>query len=174
MKKRIFLDVDGIVGDLFRLANRLHGNILDYSLYPENQDGIAAAFGMSNKKFWPPLAKHYEDMPHTSEADLLMNLLLKDDVCFLTAPLRNGADAKIRWLQKHYPNHPHILSRFKHYSCGGPNDLLIDDRNHNIDSWKSEQGSAILFPRRWNRRHAEERDYFPDRFIQELQAFREG
>jgi len=170
-KLTVFIDVDGIVADFFGGVNQVHGNPIRYEDYPPGEDNIAKVFNLPQKDFWAPVKGIMGSLEKTAEADWIIKFVNHLECCFLTSPALNAADARINWIRKHYPGIPFILTKHKHYCCAGPHNLLIDDRDKNVEDWEKAGGTSILFPRIWNKRHAEEKEYCPDRFLAELLRF---
>ena len=59
----------------------------------------------------------------------------------------NAEAGKRKWLKKHYPgmfNPIHIISSQKGEYCS-PGDILIDNKQSNIDSWTKAGGIGIYF-----------------------------
>jgi 5'(3')-deoxyribonucleotidase len=173
-KPIIFVDVDGILADLFSACVRVHNSPLQYDDYPPGDDDLAMAMGMTEKQFWPPVISVMRDLEFTPEAQGIMEAIKYHEHCILTAPAIDGAEHRAAWIRKRFPRTPFIITKSKHYVCSGPHTLLIDDRDHNAESWENAGGTSILFPRKWNKRHGEEPGYFPETFLKELGTFLES
>jgi 5'(3')-deoxyribonucleotidase len=145
--KTIFLDMDGVVADFDKYANE----ILGYSTpggkrYPlEDWAKISA-----NPRFY----RHLDLCPY---ADLLVNTVWKlakqhgYEVKFLTAvPRANDVpycfQDKVEWAKENFPEIPVWFGPYSHdkqVHCR-PGDVLIDDRDDNINDWNSAGGIGIL------------------------------
>jgi len=145
--KTIFLDMDGVVSDFDKYANE----ILGYSTpggkrYPlEDWAKISA-----NPRFY----RHLDLCPY---ADLLVNKVCElakakgYDVKFLTAiPRANDVpwcfNDKVEWAQQNFPEIPVWFGPYSHdkqHHCQ-PGDILIDDRDDNINEWNRVGGIGIL------------------------------
>ena len=177
----VFLDVDGIMADLLKSILSAHGieKSLDALDWPRGEDGyyIHEVLGLSWDDLWSAYTEqHVVDMDKMPEADELFGMVSRIDrswrLCFLTSPIPNQLNGRYRWLRKHYPSIPIAIVDDKTYCCSGPECLLIDDCDKVVESWRRAGGYAILFPRRWNTRHAEANGYFEERFQEEFDHWR--
>jgi 5'(3')-deoxyribonucleotidase len=141
--RTIFIDMDGVVADFDAYAQ----SILGYSTtggkrYPlEDWAKISA-----NPRF-------YYELETCRFADVLVDacLELSNDVKFLTAiPRANDVPwsftDKVLWAQERWPNIPVWFGPYshdKHLHCS-PGDVLIDDRDDNINDWNRAGGIGIL------------------------------
>jgi|LakMenE01Jun11ns_1017448.scaffolds.fasta_scaffold9763595_3 5'-nucleotidase len=142
----LYLDMDGVVADFDEYAFRAFG--------------FAPSIGIYTDDKWNKLATNpriYRDLLPTEYAQRLyqecVKLCLKYNYnwAFLTAvPKRNDVKFafydKVEWAQKYFPNVPVFFgpySKDKHQHCK-INDILIDDRQSNIDEWNAAGGIAIL------------------------------
>jgi 5'(3')-deoxyribonucleotidase len=141
----IYLDMDGVVADFDEYAFRTLGVPPSQGIYPDS--------------IWEKLAENkriYRDLIKTSYADELVaecvDLALTKEytLLFLTAvPKANDIKwafyDKVVWAQKFFPDipvmfGPYSKDKWRHCSTG---DILIDDRQSNIDEWRSAGGIAI-------------------------------
>jgi len=143
----IFLDMDGVVADFDAYAKE----ILGYSTpggkrYPLDDWAKISA----NPRF-------YRHLEVCAGADLLVNCawaLAKRhsyDVKFLTAiPRANDVpwcfNDKVEWAQQCFPGipvwfGPYSNDKYKHCQ---PGDVLIDDRDDNVNEWTAAGGIGIL------------------------------
>jgi len=141
--KTIFIDMDGVVADFDAYAQ----SILGYSTpggkrYPlEDWAKISA-----NPRF-------YYELEVCGNANELVDACLKlaNDVKFLTAiPRANDVpwsfSDKVLWAQERWPNIPVWFGPYshdKHLHCSS-GDVLIDDRDDNINDWNRAGGIGIL------------------------------
>jgi 5'(3')-deoxyribonucleotidase len=141
----LYLDMDGVVADFDEYAARTLGLPASSGIYPD--------------EIWYNLASNarlYRDLKKTEYADQLVNecrdlALTKDyDILFLTA-VPKGNDVpwafydKVVWAQKYFPTIPVMFGPFskdKHVHCR-PGDILVDDRQSNIEEWRAAGGIAI-------------------------------
>lgn len=143
----IFLDMDGVVADFDAYAN----SILGYSTpggkrYPIDDWAKISA----NPRFY----RHLDVCPG---AELLVQTVWRlskqhgYDVKFLTAiPRANDVPwcftDKVEWAQQCFPEIPVWFGPYshdKHHHCK-PGDILIDDRDDNVDAWNAAGGVGIL------------------------------
>ena len=143
----IYLDMDGVVADFDGYAKGILGYSTPGGKRYDNED-------------WKKLAANerlYLILDKCSNADRLVNevrKLAKDhnyDIRFLTAiPRQNDVPwvfyDKVQWCDLHYPHIPVWFGPYshdKHVHCQ-PGDILIDDRDSNIDDWSTAGGIGIL------------------------------
>lgn len=110
----------------------------------------------------------------------IYNFVKNESVIFCTSPIRTHGciDAKIDWIAKYFPEHAmsFCITPVKHVLANHTN-ILIDDRESNVQEFIQEGGKAILVPAPWNSRRAETDDfgdYDPDTIIRELKDLRCG
>jgi 5'(3')-deoxyribonucleotidase len=143
----IFLDMDGVVAD--------------FDGYAEPIVGYKSPGGKRyNDEDWDKISadpRLYSKLPMLPDADRLVKEVCdlakqhKMDVKFLSAiPRYNNVPwvfwDKIKWIEKHWPKipvwfGPYSADKQMHYQ---PGDILIDDRDSNIEEWRSRGGKAIL------------------------------
>lgn len=141
----LYLDMDGVVADFDEYAARTLGVPPSSGIYPD--------------EVWYKLASNarlYRDLNKTSYADQLVSecedfaLTKGYDLYFLTA-VPKGNDVKwsfydkVVWAQQCFPKiavmfGPYSKDKWRHCNVG---DILIDDRQSNIDEWRAAGGIAI-------------------------------
>ena len=144
--KTLYLDMDGVVADFDEYAARTLGVPPSDGIYPD--------------EVWYKLASNqrlYRDLKKTTYADELVAYCKK--LCrekqyrllFLTA-IPKGNDVpwafydKVIWAQIWFADIPVMFgpySQDKHVHCK-PGDILIDDRESNINEWRIAGGIGIL------------------------------
>ena len=162
---RCYLDMDGVLVDFIGGANRAHGKE-DPFLIEANRGTYAVEelWGMTPKEFWEPLnsLEFWENLEKTPECDEIIELACNgfgdENVCILTAPseFEGCMVAKQRWMKKHYPEFVKrtiFAAAGTKQFIGGPEKLLIDDRDSNVEEWRKAGGRGILLPRPWNKLH---------------------
>ena len=145
----IYFDMDGVLAD-----------------FKSGAEQAGAAYvpaGTTDKKadddMWDQIRKtphFYAGLPEISRAVQLFKDLQaageKPEI--LTAipkphyGIKYAAEDKKAWVETHLgPGIPvHICYRAeKIHKCGGPNDILIDDQDRNIQEWQAAGGTGILF-----------------------------
>ncbi|KKK96830.1 hypothetical protein LCGC14_2658820, partial [marine sediment metagenome] len=154
--KRIFLDVDEPLADFVGAANTFYGvsmpkeEITKWELPYER-------YGKTHNSFWDGLNEDFwADMPKQPWCDELVDFLESQDdysVCLLTAPNRDNATGKQRWIRKNLPIYKdHYFIGPTKWHCAGPDSILIDDRGKNCEDFVAAGGRAIVFPAPWNHR----------------------
>ena len=145
MKNTLYLDMDGVVADFNEYAYRVHGFDPEVE-YPDH--------------LWNQIAQNdrlYRELKKTPYADDLVNYcrtftrMNKMNLYFLTAvPKTNKIHwafyDKVQWAQFYFtdiPVHFGPFSQNKHTHCI-PGDILIDDRQSNINEWIIAGGLGIL------------------------------
>lgn len=159
---KIFLDMDGILADFVKAACQLH-NRPEPCIKPEHygEFDLEKGWGITPEQFWAPIADQSLDfwvgLEKTPEADQLVNLAIYyvgvDNIAILTAPSKDSGSVpgKRLWIEKNYPQFKKqmIFTSAKGF-LAGPDRILIDDRDRNIEEFAKAGGSGILLPRLWN------------------------
>jgi len=164
MSVKALIDMDGVLVDFNRPALALHG--ITYNLYPVSTgwDIIAAcnvldpSKEMTGQKFWSKFdQKFWAGLPKTAMCDRLIalaeNRFGEDNVALLTSgQWPEAAAGKTEWVRDNLPQYRErlIIGTAKEF-LAGPNRLLIDDRDKNVDDFRANGGMAILVPRPWNK-----------------------
>ena len=73
----------------------------------------------------------------------------------LSMPNLEAWSGKAAWVNKHlsFYNTRLIITTASKLLLAGPNTLLIDDRDKNVEEFRKAGGQAILVPRPWNKNH---------------------
>ena len=155
----VFLDLDDVLVDFCGAALAAHGrSIADY---PPGVYELEVALHMPKERVWGPI-----------DGDPVFWHNLKPYPWAQLLPLRALRVGPVRVLSKAH-NHPHcyagkrwwcnqilpglklwLVDDEKHLLARSGR-LLIDDADYNVEAWRNAGGQAILFPRPWNKRHAE-------------------
>jgi 5'(3')-deoxyribonucleotidase len=156
----ILLDADGVFADLHKPLMEIFNFKMEN--WPAGEYAIEKVTGLTARQLWQhPKVLHpdfWANLPKTPWADELMELILtkysKDEICFLTKPVMdpNCASGKMRWFKKHYSRFKFLIGTSKKF-CAGPNRILLDDSEENVDEFTAHGGLGVLFPRIWNREH---------------------
>lgn len=162
---KVFLDMDGVLADFVGGASEAHNRLSPYL----NDQGIGVwdmekLWGITSAEFWKPTNNFdfWFNLEKTLEADAIVQLAIDavgvKNVAILTSPSLDPCcvPAKRAWVEKCYPQ----LAKTMIFSwgkgmIGGPQRILIDDRDRNIDDWEEAGGYGILVPRPWNVAHEE-------------------
>jgi 5'(3')-deoxyribonucleotidase len=158
---RCFVDMDGVLVDFVGGALRRHNREVEN--WPAGEFNMAKVLAMPKRQFWDGLgrAEFWATLEATPEAHELIALLEAEfgswELCILSSPTRDPqcAAGKVEWLQRCLPEYQRrfLIGPEKRF-CAGPECLLIDDADHNVDRFREAGGCAILFPRPWNRLHS--------------------
>ena len=145
--RTLYLDMDGVVADFDAKVSEILGYTREpYSRYPDED--------------WRKILNYprfYRDLPLCKDAKHLVTSVLhiahqkEMDVKFLSALPQNNDFPwapydKVLWAQNYFPMIPVWIgpySRDKQIRSK-PGDILIDDRQSNIDEWNGRGGFAIL------------------------------
>ena len=165
-----FLDLDGVLADLHRLANTAYGVV--GSNIPIGQFSYAPANLLRLAGFWIWLRRHPEawaNLGKTPECDLLLssvNALSPEKVTILTAlpqilypqnshAFKLASDQKRLWCKKHIfgqlncpTNFICCHARFKKMHAAGTSGetrFLVDDKPANVKDWIASGGQAFLY-----------------------------
>lgn len=80
-----------------------------------------------------------------------------ENIYLLTTPMPNSGSGtgKLRWIKRCMPwaYNRTILSYAPKSLFAGPDTLLIDDKDENIEEFRAAGGQSILVPRLWNELH---------------------
>lgn len=167
---RCFLDLDGVLVDMINPLLRRLGKAWP-EVWGEDAWDISLTLGMNPRDVWGSLDYGFwRSLPKTPEADGIIRIcgdaFGRDSLCFLSSPIPTGrcAEAKIDWVQEHYPDIPLLLScrsgtgtMPKHF-VSHEDAVLIDDHTPNVMEFLRHGGDGFVFPRRWNLYHKFERE----------------
>lgn len=145
MKRKIFLDLDGVFADFDKKVLELVGK-RPKDIKPE--------------EFWKQLGKHdhvwrnLELMPNSRKLYDTVMKIPDVDVAFLTALPRptgkmvTAAEDKKLWVAEHFGTDCKVYTVIgginKARYIQTPDDILIDDMTKNIDAWNQKGGIGIL------------------------------
>lgn len=155
--ERVFLDMDGVVADIYAaICNKL--GIINPYLYASTH-GVYDVFDMFDKDDLSEDYAFWRDMPPMPDALEIYDFAASiGEVAFLTHPMRSGSGSmlgKVHWRDKYFPDVPLFFAIDGDKSwMGNPNCWLIDDFQHNILQFKAKWGGrGVLVPRPWNVLH---------------------
>jgi len=150
------LDMDGVLADFVTPSLQATGIPLAHD---ECQSWNYFAPFMSENEFWRKIDAvdgFWDSLkPYPWARELVQMCELIAPVYFCSAPARHHscASAKITWLRTHglmgKRDDNFLLTKHK-WMAAGPNRVLIDDGEHNIDDFVKHGGKAIKFPQPWN------------------------
>jgi hypothetical protein len=150
----IFIDIDGVTGDLQNHLEAYTGKELrDFS----QTTSFAKLLGMTNHELAHYLdnSDFWESVPLTLWAYELVSFCDSFyKTYFLTTIISPFGNAgRVQWLQKHFPIHyeegRYIFAHHK-WLLARSNRCLIDDYEKNVRLWSKADGCPILFPADWN------------------------
>jgi phosphopantetheine adenylyltransferase len=138
----IYLDLDGVIADFDKRFKELAG------MGPREYED---SFG--TEKFWDFIdnkhgVKFWTGIEWMPEGKKLYNFIKQFDHKLLSAPSRNDASktGKRIWAKKNTPGTQLILAAaVNKQNYADKSNILIDDREKNIQQWKDAGGIGILF-----------------------------
>lgn len=154
----IVMDLDGVFADFASAAASIHGHwgykITKWNFFEE--------WGMNIDKFWEVIHAAGDDfyremvLPYPWAKELLEAVAATDDFIIMSSPSDDpcGYSAKKIWVDKYLQ--PHVVDKIKlivgseKWLLAGPDRLLIDDCEENLEAFKQESGYAVAFPQLWN------------------------
>lgn len=172
MSLRVFIDMDGVLADFNTGAYRAHGRPDPYQdLSNLGVWSLEKIWGISPREFWDPINAWGEDfwtgldvLPGAQElvGMLSTQLYSTGTIAVLTSPSMHPGcvTGKRKWLTERFPKiGKNVVYTGAKHLLAGPNCLLIDDNESNVNEFRYAGGEAILYPGPQNRCHA-----FKDKF----------
>jgi len=172
LDKQVLLDMDGVLVDFTKGACSFHGVRNPYTKNSPNKSRyeIWEYFLLTFEEFFQGMDEEFwAGLPKTDEADDIVDML--DDhvglhnVCALSHAVNSPGihEGKVRWMNKHYPDIPVLISSAsanhdappKHF-LAAKNRLLIDDHQDNVLRFVEHGGCGVTVPRPWNDYHHKE------------------
>lgn len=158
---RVFIDMDGVLFDFVTATSRAHNRPSPY-LAARNYGhwDMAKLWNITPEAFWAPL--NYEgfwsNMEPLPYARTLVETCLKytDNICVLSSPSESKycVPEKRASIKKYFPEFgKNILFGASKQFIAGPNKILVDDYDVNVDKWRGAGGTATLWPQPWNSGH---------------------
>lgn len=147
----VYVDMDGVLTDFERRFEQFAG------VTPEEfmaQKKIEFGEEKADEQFWDLIdnqigVRFWAGMPWMPEGEELYRYIKKSKPTILTSPSRDDSSriGKGVWVKRNMPNVP---LKFGYKASGkakyaGPNKILIDDREDNVQAWKAAGGIGILF-----------------------------
>lgn len=157
---KVYLDMDGVLVDFRRGVCEvfgLSGNPEKWCFW-EDWPNVTSEMvnAICTQEFWRTL-----NFTHDGQVILYgwVGLMQKfDDITLLTMPMPNPGSwsGKYLWVEENMPakfmNNIIMLQGSK-AQLAGPDILLIDDKDENVEKFRAAGGQAILVPRSWNKNH---------------------
>lgn len=167
----VFLDLDNVLVDFVNGACR-HHNVENPYLNPDNHGkyNMEKLIGMDCKAFFCGMDfDFWSKLEWMEDGQDIVGMVLRyvsfDQITILTSPIATSGcvDGKIHWVRNYLPmlKRSFFIGPNKH-KIAGPDKLLIDDHNVNVDNWLTRKdgtptgGHAIQVPRITNRLHGVE------------------
>lgn len=158
MTRCVFLDMDGVLADLFTPSLEFHGYRFDAATYPPGEYKLWKVAGCSEADFWAfDSYEFWRELPKYDWADRLVTGLESrfgaDNVCLLTAPTDHPEcmGGKAAWIARHFPDYSRrVLYGHPKYFCAHPSTYLVDDSDDNCRAFFNAGGNVLKFPRVWN------------------------
>lgn len=156
-----YLDIDGVLANFRKGVHDAFGIPYDYSTLSDKwyfwEDWDKVTFedvnAVCDKGFWQKLEWMHDGLKIFKT---IFNEFI-NDIYLLTTPMPHpeSASGKILWVDKHVPvfNKHLIITRAPKSLLAGPDRLLIDDKDQNIEEFITAGGQGILVPRPWNKNH---------------------
>lgn len=147
----VYVDMDGVLTDFERRFEQFAGVTPDEFMA---QKKIEFGEEKADEQFWDLIdnqigVRFWAGMPWMPEGEKLYQYIKKSKPTILTSPSRDDSSriGKGVWVKRNMPNVP---IKFGYKASGkakyaGPNKILIDDREDNVQAWKAAGGIGILF-----------------------------
>lgn len=142
-KYNLYVDMDGVLADFHKKAEKLIGNPLNKETKKEFWKKLKSLSKEEFMDFWENL----DWMPNGKK---LWTSVAKYDPIILSSPGFSLASdiekAKMKWIDKNlHPKPNKIIFEVDKTKYANPNSILIDDLSKNIDPWKSKGGVGFLY-----------------------------
>jgi 5'(3')-deoxyribonucleotidase len=146
MKKKIYIDMDGVVADFDKFVSNLLGRKIGWGVSDLTSAEWSKVAAVPN---------FYNQLDLIEDSEVMVAAALsfstRFDVEFLTALPRESTMPTARadktdWLAEHFPGVPinfGPFSRDKQKWFKTPGDILIDDKPSNVAEWVTAGGIAI-------------------------------
>ena len=133
LKYKIFCDMDGVLVDFDKGYFELTGKDISGQWH-------------TTSEFWDPINKQgekfWDGLEWTKDGKRLWSYLEGHYPVLLSSPSRNGYGSrkgKNSWVNRELPHVPLLLEYSNNKESIGPNCILIDDRDRNIEQWISSR-----------------------------------
>jgi len=160
----ILLDMDGVLCDWVGAACVAFGKDPEeiIKIQPSGTFDIEVGLGITRDKLWERLDGIGEDFwanwikAYPWATQLYAACKEMAPTYILTSPSTHvvSCAGKIRWLRTFTQDEKfrdYVLTTHKHL-LAKPNNVLIDDDNEKVTTFRAAGGNAILFPQQWNAR----------------------
>jgi 5'(3')-deoxyribonucleotidase len=181
----ILLDMDGVICDWIGAACRAFKADPEdvIKVQPSGTFGIEIALGITRDELWKHLDSIGEKFwaedikPYPWASQLYAACLKLGPVYILTSPSTHvvSCAGKIKWLRNFTGNdkfRDYVLTTHKHL-LAKPENILIDDDDEKVSSFREAGGNAILFPQQWNSRFEDYHRLGNTRYMDVLSTLRD-
>ncbi len=155
----IFIDLDGVLCDMVGSALRVHNRQDVLETWVKGMYDIEDVLGIAKNHFWKVIDSHgyefWSELEPYPWMDQLYRAALRitDNVILCTKPSKAhfSSGGKHQWILQNFGSQfrNYIITPHKHH-CSAPGRVLIDDSEKNIEEWRHQGGTGILFPQVWN------------------------
>lgn len=158
---RILLDLDGVLANFYKVALHRCGAMHLYNNWPKGEWRMQDVLCLSDIEFGRRIDVNtiYDNMPLTPEATSIIAEVHELDpdyhICSAMGMAAKYQAAmtkgKIEWCQRYLGrDFKRIIITDNKAELARSDRLLIDDADHNVESFIEAGGQAILYPRPWN------------------------
>jgi len=167
MIKTVYLDLDGVMVNFLGGLHRALGVPYDVNQYPYEKgkwnmltdikgfDDVPATFEQINDccaaRFWANLGWTHDGVAILRAVEHAFD---RKNIWLLTTPMPNvgSASGKIEWINKYLPWYSKkvFITTASKSVVAGPDTLLIDDKDENVEGFIEAGGRGLLVPRLWN------------------------
>lgn len=139
----IYLDMDGVICDFAKAFKNASGFYpIDINDTANNKQGSDTVYSILIKQpieFW-------SKMSWTNDGKKLWNYIKNLNVCICSTPMDNeeSKDGKKMWCRDNLGAKIKVLLTPTKEQYAGPSNILIDDKQKNIDKWIKAGGIGIL------------------------------
>lgn len=176
---RCFLDIDGVLADFVGGVNKVFGFPAEFPPPKQDGTpwwNWFESYGFTSEQindictinFWANLEwmhdgrqildvvenHFYPTFTNHPDPASLKPTYFENQIYLLTTPMPHPGSwtGKMLWVEKHLPQYAKhfIVTQAAKSLLAGPDCLLIDDKDENIDEFVAAGGMGILVPRPWN------------------------
>lgn len=159
---KLLLDMDGVIVDYCKGVCELHNRPNPYvHLVNRGRFDMAQIWNIKQDNFFEGCEHDFwanlDFMPDGPKIlEMVESKFGLENICLLSSPTRNLTciSGKLDWINKHIPQYSRsfLFGPQKHF-CAHIDNVLIDDKDENVDDFIRHGGRAFLLPRHWNRAH---------------------
>ena len=168
---KVYLDMDGVLVDFLDGIHRAFSvpystdkhpyekgkwNMLEDIGKPfcDDKFSFEAVNNACTAEFWSNLKFMHDGL---DIFDAVSDKFPDEDIYFLTTPMPNDGSwlGKVEWIRRYFSTFKKrlIITQAPKSLLAGPDTLLIDDRDENIEEFVAAGGRGLLVPRSWNKAH---------------------